>query len=202
MNSKPDIPVCILAGGAASRFGENKALADLAEKPMVCHVLDRIADQTAGEVAINANDARPFSDFGLRILPDRKWEKAGPLAGIYAALQWASQQGFDSVVTVAVDIPFLPKGFISDIVQTAPPAIAASMGRWHPVNGIWGVRNLPVLDAYLGSGRRSAHGWAEYCRANVAQFTPLAGQPDPFWNVNTKEDLEQANAMLAQKPER
>lgn len=196
MTMKPDMPVCILAGGTASRFGGNKALAELCGKPMLSHVLDRIKDQTSAEVAINANDARAFDSFNLRVVPDTKWKKAGPLAGIYAALDCAREEGFVSVVTVAVDLPFLPENFLSEIAKTGPPAIAASQGRWHPVNGIWSVKGLSDLDAYLASGKRSAHGWAETCKAEVVEFTAAASDPDPFWNVNTQDDLLRAGEQL------
>lgn len=196
MAALPNIPICILAGGASRRFGENKALAKLAGKPLLSHVLERVRGQTSGPIAINAPPSIGFEDWGLPIITERDWEGVGPLAGVTTAMEWASEQGFENIVTLAVDLPFAPLDFVDKLSAASAPAIAASDDRLHPVNGLWRVDQHGALLAYLESGRRSAHGWAESCGAATVAFEDATGQADPFWNVNTHEDMATAEAML------
>jgi len=196
MAQKPDIPICILAGGASRRFGADKALAVLDGRPMVEHLLDRVHGQTIGPIAINTGNAEAFKVLGLPLLRDAAWESSGPLAGIYTALDWASQEGFETVITLAVDQPFAPLDLVTRLNASGVPSIAATKERWHPVNGIWNAAHSETLGAYLESGKRSAHGWAEHCGAKVALFERGPDGVDPFWNVNRPEDMIAAQRFI------
>lgn len=188
----------ILAGGASRRFGANKALARLGGKPLIAHVLDRITQQTFGPIAINAGDQHDFAHIDHPIISDTHWQSAGPLAGIMTALDWARRGGFPHVVTLAVDVPFVPLDLIAKLSAIGAPAIAATQDRWHPVNALWETAQRDRLDAFLETGKRSAHGWAEQCDAGLAKFDHQGGPRDPFWNVNTPEEMALAEQMLAQ----
>ncbi|HSF12767.1 MAG TPA: molybdenum cofactor guanylyltransferase [Erythrobacter sp.] len=199
MPHPPDIAVCILAGGSSRRFGSHKAFAELGGKPMLAHVIDCIRPQTSGPVLINANDTAAFSDFGLPIVPDGEWAGAGPLSGIHAALQWAIDAGREHIATLAVDQPFLPRNYLAMLLQAGAPAIARCGDRLHPINAVWSASQLPGLGDYLKTDRRDVHGWAEVCRANVAEFPGEPSAIDPFLNVNTMADLDIAAQLLAKR---
>ena len=197
-----EVGVCILAGGASRRFGGNKAFANLHGKPLLEHVIDRIRAQTTGPLIINANDPEQYERFGLKVSADDQWPGAGPLAGVYAAMSWARDVGLGQVVTVAVDQPHVPMDFVATLLRTGAPAIAASLGRPHPVNALWPANVLAALDGYLASGKRSVLGWAESCQARVAEFQALPDAVDPFLNMNTPDDLHTAEqASVAHRTE-
>ena len=197
MRALPDIPICILAGGASQRFGSNKALAMLGEKPLIAHVTDRLRPQTSGTIAINTNSRQEFAVWEAPTVSDETWQGQGPLAGIFAALNWAKREGARQVVTTAVDLPFIPPNFVDALVKVGAPAIAMSGARLHPVYGLWDCSQVEALDQFLRSGSRSAHGWAEHCEAKIAEFpTPKEGY-DPFFNINTPDDLETLENKLA-----
>ena len=189
MTVKSRIAVCILAGGESRRFGGNKALAEWRGGTLIGHILDRVRAQTDGPVAINAAAPEAFAGLGVPVVSDEAWLQAGPLAGVRTAMLWADRAGHAEVVTLGVDLPFLPKDYIAAIAEPRAPAVAGSDGRLHPVNGIWPVAQLPELEAYLESGKRSAHGWSESCNAAIVEFAPTNAGIDPFFNVNTAEDL-------------
>lgn len=205
MAELPNVPVCILAGGASRRFGSNKALAKLQGKPLVQHILERLRVQTRGPIALNVGAAvsgepviaKPLAHLGLPILPDNAWEGSGPLAGIFTALEWGQQNALETVLTVAVDLPFVPLDLIERLQASGSPAFAATLDRWHPVNGIWKTSQIEALAAYLESGRRSAHGWAKECSARVASFDQGIDGTDPFWNVNTPDEMAHAEQLLS-----
>ena len=196
MTSPPNIPICILAGGTSRRFGEDKALAVLGGKPLIEHVLERVRRATSGTIAINAPSPGGFERIGLPVVADAAWEGAGPLAGILTAMEWASSIGATQVATLAVDLPFAPLDFVKTLSANGAPAIAVSGDRWHPVNGLWKADQSSALRSYLESGKRSAHGWAEHCNASLVPFDPAPGEVDPFWNINTREDLAKAEELF------
>lgn len=187
-----DIPVLVLAGGGSERFGSNKALADFGGKPLIAHVIERLATQTTGAIAINAQTDGELAHLGAPIVSDDVWHGQGPLAGVHSALNWARMQGAERVATTAVDLPFVPLNLIATLSKAGAPSIAMSGERHHPVTGLWSASQIDALDQYLRSGRRSAHGWAEYCEAGIVEFRASPGQCDPFYNINTPEDLERA----------
>jgi molybdopterin-guanine dinucleotide biosynthesis protein A len=199
-----DIPAVILAGGRGSRMGGlDKAFLPLAGRPLVAHLVGRLAPQCA-PIAINANgDPVRFASFGLPILPDSAEGQPGPLAGILAALDWAHGIGAEAVMTAAVDTPFLPPDLAGRLRLAAGPsgaAIAASPDaagriRPHPTFGLWPVRARDGLRACLAAGERKLMLWAEALGAGVAEFAPAPH--DPFFNINTPEDLAAAERIAA-----
>ncbi|HJO51583.1 MAG TPA: molybdenum cofactor guanylyltransferase, partial [Sulfitobacter pontiacus] len=99
----------ILAGGQATRMGGgDKGLLQLGGQSVLGHVIERLTPQV-DRVALNANgDAARFAGLKLPVLPDSIDGFAGPLAGVLAGLDWAAEQGADTIVTAAADTPFFP----------------------------------------------------------------------------------------------
>ena len=155
-------------------------------------VIDRVSRQTNADIVINAAVDGAYGGLGLPIVPDALGRDLGPLAGVHAAMVWGAGQGSETVATVALDTPFLPADLLSRLENEGAPAIAASGGRNHPVIGLWPCSMAGELAAYIAQGRRSAHGWAEACGARAAMFESAMDGRDPFWNVNTINELEDA----------
>lgn len=196
----------VLAGGRATRMGgADKGLLRLGEATLLDHVLARFAPQCAG-VAISANgDPARFSRFGLPVIADSLPDFPGPLAGILAGLDWAAGEGGDAIVTAAADTPFLPRDLAARLRDAAAAkgtavALAASPDetgalRRHPTFGLWPVALRDELRAGLAEGQRKLALWADRHGAATAQF-PAEGF-DPFFNVNTPDDMARAAAILA-----
>ena len=198
----------ILAGGRATRMGGgDKGLLDLNGKPILTHVIDRLAPQVAG-IALNANgDASRFADTGLPVLADSIAEFPGPLAGVLAGLDWAAKQGADSIVTAAADTPFFPRDLVARLTAEAagmvhPLVLSASRdpksGKlWRqPTFGLWPVSLRDDLRTALQDGLRKVVMWTDQHNGRLAEFAVT--EIDPFFNVNTPEDLAQARAMANQ----
>jgi molybdopterin-guanine dinucleotide biosynthesis protein A len=175
-------------------------------------VIHRLQPQVAG-IAVNANgDAARFDGFGLPVLPDSINGFPGPLAGVLAGLDWAAEQGAESIVTVAADTPFFPANLVEVLQNTAqglthPLVLAAtprgeektkSMSRSglirHPTFGLWPVALRDDLRVALEDGIKKVVIWTEKHDGREAVFP--TDQGDPFFNVNTPEDLEAAEAMV------
>lgn len=195
----------ILAGGLASRMGGgDKGLLQLGGQSLLSRVIDRLAPQVAG-LALNANgDPARFDDLGLPVLTDSIEGYAGPLAGVLAGLDWAADQGADCIVTAAADTPFFPTDLVARLqtagqVMAAPLVLAATpderRGRVrHPTFGLWPVSLRDDLRDALNGGLRKVVLWTDRHGGREALF-PVQGD-DPFFNVNTPDDLAKAERML------
>ena len=203
----------ILAGGLATRMGGgDKALLQIGGQTLLQRVIDRLQPQVAG-MALNANgDPARFDGFGLAVLPDSIAGFPGPLAGVLAGLDWAAEQGAEAIVTVAADTPFFPVDLVDVLQDTAqgmthPLVLAAtprgeektkSMSRSglirHPTFGLWPVALRDDLRGALHDGIKKVVIWTEKHGGREAVFETDNG--DPFFNVNTPEDLEAAEAMV------
>ncbi|KMW57718.1 Molybdopterin-guanine dinucleotide biosynthesis protein MobA [Candidatus Rhodobacter oscarellae] len=191
----------ILAGGLARRMGGgDKSLKTLGARPVLERVLERLTPQV-GALALNANgDPERFAGFGLPVLPDSEPDHPGPLAGVLAGLDWAAGQGAQRIVTVAADTPFFPTDLVAQlanagdgIVLAATPHPEKGMMR-HPTFGLWPVALREDLRGALRGGLRKIVAWTDQHNAATAAFP--AEPFDPFFNINTPEDMLAAETIL------
>ncbi len=198
----------VLAGGLSRRMGGgDKCLVPLGERPMLAHVLDRLRPQV-GSLIINANgDPGRFRGFKLPVVPDPIDGFAGPLAGVLAGMRFAQTNAPEArwIVTAASDTPFFPHDLVVRLVGAIAHeehgiALALSGDRVHPVFGLWPISLADALDEWLKAGEaRKVLAFADrYPRIDVrfAGITVDDVEIDPFFNVNTPEDLEVAMAVL------
>ena len=190
------IAAVILAGGQGTRLGgADKAFIDLKGQNLIAHLLARLRPQ-AEKIAISANgDATRFDAFSLAVLPDGPLAGYGPLAGLAAGLEWAEQQGAETLATIPVDTPFIPL----DLVQRLAPApsVAVYQERQHHLVALWQVSARPSLLRFLETGAPyKVRDFLQICAARQVHF---AAQADPFLNINTPEDFEAARSRSKQE---
>jgi molybdenum cofactor guanylyltransferase len=196
------VPGIVLAGGLSRRMGGgDKGLRELGGKTLMARAIERLSAQ-ADPVAINANgDLSRFAAFGLPVIPDLSPDRPGPLAGVLAGMRWAEKtaQGTRFIVTAACDTPFFPEDMTARFLAAADgtyPVIvlASSAARTHPVFALWPVSLAGDLQDALASGARKVGDWIGQHRHFIVEFPPAGRPGDPFFNVNTPEDLAQAAA--------
>jgi molybdenum cofactor guanylyltransferase len=205
---REDVAGVLLAGGRSSRMGGgDKGLLEIAGRPMLAHVVERLKPQV-GPMAINANgDPARFARFGLPVVPDTVGGFAGPLAGVLAGMRWAAGAAprASAIVTVSTDAPFLPRDLVARLraaVAQRPTAVAlaSSGGELHPVIGLWPVALADDLEAALDAGLRKVLHWTDRHGTVPVDFpfVEIGGRAvDPFFNANTPAELDEARAMLA-----
>lgn len=178
--------------------GADKALLRLQGRPLISHVRDRLAPQVEA-LAISANgDPTRFGFLGLPVLADDA--SLGPLSGVLSGLAWAAARGADAVVTVAVDTPFFPGDLVPQLwlAGNGGVAVAQSLGRDHPTFALWPVRVIDDLRRGLAAGKARVTGFADQQGAVRCDFPAFGAGvgTDPFFNLNTPEDLARAEALL------
>lgn len=191
-----DIGAIVLAGGRSSRMaGREKSLIEIDGIAMIGRVVSRLRPQVA-DLAINAGgDADRFPDRGIPVIPDRIGGHMGPLAGIAAGLGWAAGR-FELIVTVSCDTPFFPLDLVARLCRAEGGgiAMARTQSGLHPTFSLWPVSLADDLDRYLAEEKSLKV--KDYARRHgiVPVDFPEAGF-DPFFNVNTPSDLEEAVAI-------
>ncbi len=166
---------CVLAGGKATRFGSDKALAELNGHTLLARAVDVLAGWCE-QVVVVGRETAPAPT-----LPDWPRASMGPLGGIAAALHLALDEGYDAVLTCGVDSIALPE----DLLERLTPAPAYVAGQ--PVIGLWPASASAKLDALLESEAR--HSMLAFAELLGARSVELLVSPS---NINTIADLEAA----------
>lgn len=161
----------ILAGGRSSRFGSDKALAILHEKPLIEHVADGLRSQVCDLIVVG----RPYP--GFRFVADEPASGLGPLGGLCGALLHGETGGFDAVMTAPCDAVTVPD------LRGLLPATGGVVSGW-PLFGLWPVAHAqPLLDHLEKGGDRSVFGWV------AAAGMPEFPAPTGLVNINRPADL-------------
>jgi molybdopterin-guanine dinucleotide biosynthesis protein A len=202
----------VLAGGEGRRMGPGvaKPLRLLHGRPMIAHVVERLAPQVM-DVVVVANDPSPaFQTLEAPVIADppdivrqaeREGRRLGPLAGILAGLEWSLDHHPHAgwIVTAPADVPLLPLDLTVRLCGhmhvPEPDVLVVRHRRREHTIGVWSVMLADDLrHAVLHEGVRRVEDFARRHR-----FTELVW-PDAgasFLNVNTPEDLREAEAALA-----
>lgn len=180
----------ILAGGEGRRVGgADKGLLDYRGKPLVAHVIERLAPQV-DTLLISANrNLDDYLDFGYPVVTDASTERLGPLAGIAAGLRACETPW---LVVCPCDCPHLPLDLVTRLlagVGSAPLAIAVTPEGTQPTFMLCRRELQPALDAWLAADERKVMGWCRDRQAIEVAFADTAA----FCNMNTRGELASVN---------
>jgi molybdopterin-guanine dinucleotide biosynthesis protein A len=181
----------ILAGGMSRRMGGNdKFLETLGGQTILKHIKTRLSPQV-DKMVFNHN--KPVGNDDIEVVSDIISD-AGPLGGIHAALSYAKDKGIDRIVTVPCDTPFIPMDYVSRLKKSRKPlVIASSKGRLHPVLALWHVSLLEKMATSLENGDLKLMMFIKNIDHDVVNWDD---KPDPFFNINTPDDLMRAKEVV------
>jgi molybdopterin-guanine dinucleotide biosynthesis protein A len=194
----------VLAGGQARRMGGgDKAAIRIGGRTILERVLARLHPACA-DIVLNANgDPARFAGYGLTVVADSVADFPGPLAGILAGLDFAAahRPEIEWMVSVPGDCPFLPADLVARLhearIAEKKPLACAQSGEWrHPVAALWRVDLREDLrHALVVEDLRKIEIWTSRHGIALARWpdTPV----DPFFNVNTPEDVTKAERLAA-----
>jgi molybdopterin-guanine dinucleotide biosynthesis protein A len=195
----------ILAGGLARRMGGgDKTRIRIGGRTIFDRVLERFAPQCRS-VILNANgDLTRFADTALPVVADSVPDFAGPLAGILAGLDWASAHAphIEYLASVPGDCPFVPHDLVARLHEArsaaGTPLACARSGDWrHPAAALWPVRLREDLRrALVDEDLHKIEIWTGRHGVAIAEWPTVP--VDPFFNVNTPEDVAEAERIAAQ----
>ena len=190
----------ILAGGRSSRMGgQRKALAEVAGRPLLAHVVERMQPQVGNLLLSCESGVAQFDAFGMPQVPDLVPGYRGPLCGLYSAMQNLADAGHEgSLVLCPCDAPFVPLDLVR-VLQKASGgnqvAVPAWRGVLQPTFSLWPLHFLAtVREALVERGLGGPRQVLDLVTHEVVEWEPA--EPPPFFNVNTPEDLAAARGWL------
>jgi len=198
MVNKENILGVILAGGQSRRMGnKNKLLATINNKSLL-EITSNLVKNQLNRVIINSNiQVDSNNKLNFEIVPDEIDGYLGPLSGIFSAMKWAKKNFPDCqwIASFPVDSIFFPDNFIdvmiSKIKKETQIVCAKSNGRIHPVFALWSIVLVNALEkALVEDGIRRIDEWTTRYNLEIVNFK--FKKLDPFFNINTFDDLEKA----------
>ena len=190
----------VLAGGKSQRFGEDKSQVKLNGKLLIDYILSEIIDEFK-EILIVSNKQIKFKNYeNISLINDFKKDQ-GPLGGVLSAMKWAKEKNnkYEWISTFPVDTPFFKKEilqkFLSEInLEESKLFFIKSNNTRHNIFGIWSIDLMKKLEDDLNEGQRKVEVWANSVGVKVINMEFINN--DPFFNINTKEDLEKAKEKI------
>ena len=181
--------------------GGDKCLRYLAGRPLLEHIVERARPQVSTLILNAGGEAERFGAYGLPVVADTVPGFAGPLAGVLTGLEWAADNAVPWLASFATDAPFIPLDLVARLAGAveaagADMASAASDGRAHPVFGLWPVALKGELRRAIETeDMRKIDRWT--ARYHLVQVDFPCRPIDPFFNVNSPEDLARAEGLLS-----
>ncbi len=200
------LTVCIQAGGASSRMGEDKALKPFLGRALIQRVVDRLRP-IADELIVTTNRPEDYSFLAHRLVPDVKPGR-GALGGLYTAIASASHP---FVAVVACDMPFASSSLIeasAKIMDDEKVDVVIAKGEegYEPLHALYRRETcLPAIEASIEADQWKVIAWFPQVQVRVLTSEEIKSA-DPaglaFWNVNTPEEFARAEDIATQKSRR
>ena len=190
----------VLAGGKSQRFGQNKTQVKLKNQLLIDYILKEIVDEFK-EVLIIANEPIKFiKSKNISIIKDYK-SGLGPLGGVLTAMKWIKEndKNYKWISTFPSDTPFFTKKelkyFYENVrVNDGKLFFIKNEETRHNIFGLWSLDLMEQLESDILKGERKVEFWANTIGVNIVNFKYK--KPDPFFNINTKEDLKKAIEIM------
>ncbi|MDC0150913.1 molybdenum cofactor guanylyltransferase [Candidatus Pelagibacter sp.] len=190
----------VLAGGKSQRFGQDKSQVKLQDKLLIDYILSEIIDEF-NETLIVANEKINFlSSNNISITKDFK-SGLGPLGGVLTAMKWIKENNkkYKWISTFPTDTPFFTKKelkfFYENInINKSKLFFIKSKETRHNIFGLWSLDLMDQLEKDLSRGERKVEVWAN--SNGVSTVNINYKKLDPFFNINTKQDLEKAVKIM------
>ena len=186
----------VLAGGKSQRFGEDKSQVKLGDKLLIDYILTEIIDEF-NEVLVVSNNLINFKESEkISLIKDFK-KDLGPLGGVLTAMKWVkdNKKDYQWISTFPADTPFFKNQILKDFlnkinIEEGKLFFIKSNNTRHNIFGLWSIDLMDKLEEDLNKGERKVEVWAN--SIGVKNINMKFENKDPFFNINTKEDLKKA----------
>jgi molybdopterin-guanine dinucleotide biosynthesis protein A len=190
------LTICVQAGGASRRMGQDKALMPFLSRPLIQRVVDRLSS-IADETIVTTNNPDDYRFLGLPLFPDLKPGR-GSLGGLYTAL---SSAACEAVAVVACDMPFASPELIEAaskllVEEEADVVIPDSGDGLEPLHAVYRRETcIPAIATAIAADLWKIIAWFPQVKVRVLQPDEIKAY-DPsglaFWNLNTPEEFAEA----------
>ena len=190
----------VLAGGKPQRFGEDKCQVKLVDKLLINYILSQIIDEFKEVLLISNNKIKYNHSNKISLVEDLK-KGLGPLGGILTTMKWIKEnnKSYKWISIFLSDTFFLKKQILDNFLDEIKDYeyklfFINSDDARHNIFGLWSIDLLDRLEKDLDNGERKVEMWAN--KIGVKSINMKFENKDPFFNINTKEDLIKAEEYL------
>ena len=195
-----NILAVVLAGGKSQRFGKDKSQIRFKGKMLIDHILSEIVDEFNETLIVTNNLINFMSSDKIFLTKDFK-NGLGPLGGVFTAMKWVKENNkkYNWISTFPTDTPFFKKkelkNFYKNIkISDSKLFFIKSKKTRHNIFGLWSMDLMDQLESDLLKGERKVELWANSVGVSIINIEYK--KIDPFFNINTKEDLEKAIKIM------
>ncbi|MBI5927811.1 MAG: molybdenum cofactor guanylyltransferase [Chloroflexi bacterium] len=195
------LTLAIMAGGKSSRMGTDKSFVTLLGKPLIEHLLDRLADLGEDERILITNRPDDYVALGLPMFPDVLPEK-GSLGGIYTAITHSQS---DYTLVIACDMPFANPALLKYMIGLCDGSYDVIVPRVdnYPegLHAIYKQTCLAPIRKLLDADQLKVMGFYGDVRVRYldeAEYQPFDAKGLSFFNVNTPHELEEARRLAGE----
>ena len=197
-----NILAVVLAGGQSKRFGEDKNQAKLGNLTLLEHVLAKVTKKFEKILIISNQNLNIKTLNSITIVPDCIQGNLGPLVGVLTAMKWIKKNNkqYQWIATFPSDTPFFDTSIIEKYksrinLNESLLYFVRSNQKRHNIFGLWSVKLMDTLENDLiNNNFRKVEKWAD--KIGVKTINVKIDKFDPFFNINTKTDLKEAEKIL------
>jgi molybdopterin-guanine dinucleotide biosynthesis protein A len=190
----------VLAGGKSLRFGEDKSQVKLNNISLIDHILSEVLAEFKELLIVSNNPIEFKKSENISIIGDFK-KNLGPLGGVLTAMKWIkdNNKNYQWISTFPTDTPFFKNQILKDFhgkinLKNGKLFFIKSNNTRHNIFGLWSIDLANKLEKDLENGDRKVEDWANKVGVNIIDMH--FEKNDPFFNINTKEDLEKAKNIF------
>ena len=196
-----NILAVVLAGGKSKRFGEDKNHIKLGDKTLLEHVLSKISNRFRETLIVSSHNQEIKKLENVTVIPDC-FDDFGPLAGVLSSMKWVkeNQKHYKWIATFPSDTPFFETSIIEEYkkrikINNSLLYFVKSNNKRHNIFGLWSINLMEILEKDLIKNNfRKVEEWAN--KIGVKTIDIKISKFDPFFNINTKEDFDEAKKIL------
>ena len=196
-----NILAVVLAGGKSKRFGRDKSQVKLGNKILIDYILSEIIDLYKDILIVTNEPIKFLNSDKISITSDIK-KGLGPLGGVFSAMRWAkdNRKNYKWISTFPIDTPFFKKEHLIKFnkkinLDKSNLFFMKSKNTRHNIFGLWSLDLYEKLEIALKRGDRKVELWANKIGVKTIDFEH-ENNKDPFFNINTEEELEIAKKLL------
>ena len=195
-----NILAVVLAGGRSQRFGQDKSQVKFQGKMLIDHILSEIIDQFNETLIVTNKKINFMNSNKISITKDFK-ENLGPLGGVLSAMKWikTNNRKYNWISTFPTDTPFFTKKELKTFyekikINDSKLFFVKSQKTIHNIFGVWSLDLINQLEIDLLAGKRKVEDWAKSVGVSIIEIEYKS--IDPFFNINTKKDLDEALRII------
>jgi molybdenum cofactor guanylyltransferase len=183
----------VMAGGYSRRFGSNKALADYKGKPLYKYSIEALKNVAEDTILVTNKDFYSFykKELGVQVVIDEeKYKGAGPLAGLYTAMQASKAEWY---MVTPVDVPMITASILTKLLtyrnEQYQAVIPVINGKKQPLIGLYHHSVVETVSQLLMDKQLKMHSLlSEISTLYIEEG--FIGEEASFHNINTRQDYE------------